>query len=156
MIELSRKQIHRLRSTFRQALGRSSSRRTIPITFEGTPQELRIRAVSDRVAIEHRVPGTFPAVAFAAPFEALAACEGRREDLVRFELADGQVSLHWTDANIPQTVRFPTVEPVALPEPPSEFATIERTFLTAMADACGDAYDAIRIMCERPPPIVVD
>ena len=24
----------------------------------------------------------------------------------------------------------------------------------AMAEACGDAYDAIRILCERPPPIV--
>ena len=136
MIELSRQQIHRLRSTFRQALGRSSSRRTIPITFEGTPQDLRIRAVSDRVAVEHRVPGSFPTVAFAIPFEALAACEGRREDLVRFELVDGQVTLHWTDANIPQTVRFPTVEPIALPEPPSEFAPIEQTFLAAMADAC--------------------
>ena len=136
MIELSRQQIHRIRSTFRQTVGRSSSRRTTPITFEGTPQELRIRAVSDRVAIEHRVPGRFPTVAFAVSFEALAACEGRREDPVRFELADGQVALHWTDANIPQTVRFPTVEPIALPEPPSEFAPIERTFLAAMADAC--------------------
>lgn len=136
MIELSRQQIHCLRATFRQALGRSSSRRTIPITFEGTPQELRIRAVADRVAIEHRVPGTFPTVAFAVPFEALAACEGRREDLVRIELTDGQVSLHWTDANIPQTVRIPAVEPVTLPEPRSELAPIERTFLAAMADAC--------------------
>ncbi len=136
MIELSRQQIHRIRSTFRQALGRSSSRRTIPITFEGTPQELRIRAMSDRVAIEHRVPGTFPTVAFAVPFEALAACEGRREDPVRFELADGQVALHWTDANIPQAVRIPAVEPVTLPEPPRELATIEGKFLAAMADAC--------------------
>ena len=136
MIELSRQQIHRIRSTFRQALGRSSSRRTIPITFEGTPQELRIRAISDRVAIEHRVPGSFPTVAFAIPVDALAACEGRREDLVLFEVADSQVTLHWTDANIPQTVRFPTVEPVALPEPPSELAPMERTFLAAMADAC--------------------
>lgn len=136
MIELSRQQIHRLRATFRQALGRSSSRRTIPITFEGTAQELRIRAMSDRLAIEHRVPGSFPIVAFAVPFEALAACEGRREDPVRFELADGQVTLHWTDANIPQTANFPTVVPVALPEPPRELAPIERTFLAAMADAC--------------------
>ncbi len=136
MIELSRQQIHRIRSTFRQALGRSSSRRTIPITFEGTQQELRIRAVADRVTIEHRVPGSFPTVAFAVPFEALAACEGRGEDLVRFELADNQVTLHWTDANIPQAVSFPTVEPVALPEPPSEFAPVERTFLAATVDAC--------------------
>ena len=136
MIELSRQQIHRIRLTFRQALGRSSSQRATLVTVEGTPQELRVRAVSDRLAIEHRVPGSFPTVSFAIPFEALAACEGRRDDLVRFDLADGQVTLHWTDANIPQAASFPTVEPVSLPEPPSELAPIERTFLAAMAEAC--------------------
>lgn len=136
MIELSRQQIHRIRSTFRQALGRSSSRRAMLVTVDGTPQELRVRAVSDRLAIEHRVPGSFPTVSFAIPFEALAACEGRREAPVRFTLADGQVTLNWTDANIPQAASFPAVEPVALPEPPSELTPIERTFLAAMADAC--------------------
>lgn len=106
------------------------------VTVEGTPQELRIRAVSDRVAIEHRVLGSFPTVSFAIPFATLAACEGRRDDLVRFDLADGQVTLHWTDANIPQAANFPTLEPVSLPESPTELAPIERMFLAAMAEAC--------------------
>lgn len=136
MIELSRQQIHRIRSTFRQALGRSSPRKAMLVTVDGTPQELRVRAVSDRLAIEHRVPGSFPPVSFAIPFEALAACEGRRETPVRFTLADGQVTLHWTDANIPQAASFLVVEPVALPEAPSELTPIERTFLAAMVEAC--------------------
>lgn len=136
MIELSRKQIQCVRSTLRQAVGRTSSRRTLFVTFQATHDALTIRASNENVAIEYRVPGNYEPACFAIPIEALAVCEGRQDDAVQFEQTTDLVTLRWFDANIPQSAQFATSEPVSMPELPATFATIDRQFLYAMADAC--------------------
>ena len=136
MIELSRKQIQSVRSTLRQAVGRTSSRRTPFVTFQTTPDAFTIRAANENVAIECRVPGNYKPACFAIPIEAIAACEGRQYDIVRFEQTADLITLRWFDANIPQSAQFATSEPISMPELPATFAAIGRQFVYAMADAC--------------------
>lgn len=136
VIELSRKQVHTIRSTIRKAMGVASTRRALTVTFQATADGLLIRALNDHVAIECRVPGNFGPSSFAVPFEALVKCEGRHDDTVRFENSDDQVTLNWSDAGIPQSAQYQSAEPVSMPESPPELAVIDRPFLNAMADAC--------------------
>ena len=145
MIELTRKQIQKVRATVRQALGLTSARRAPTITLEATSASLLIRSATDSVAVEYRVPGDYQQSRFAVPYEALAACEGRQEDLVRFEQAADQVTVNWSDAGIPQSVQYATSEPIAFPESTESLVAIDRQFLSAMTDACETTqYDSTR------------
>lgn len=136
MIELTRKQIQCIRKTLRQALAITSARRATVVTFEATSDALLIRAMTDTLAVEYQVPGNYQSSCFAIPFEALAACEGRQNDVVQFEEAADQVTLRWVDSNIPQSAQFPASEPVSMPERPGNLMAIDPQFLYAMADAC--------------------
>ncbi|MES2789241.1 MAG: hypothetical protein V4719_06435 [Planctomycetota bacterium] len=136
MIELSRQQVRSVRTTLRQSLGLTSARRPPVVTFQGTSDALLIRAINETTAVEHHVSGNYPAVSFALPYEALTACEGRQNDLVRFEQDGDLVTLHWSDAEIPQSAQFAVSEPSPMPEAPDNLVSINRQFLAAMADAC--------------------
>lgn len=135
MIELSRKQVHIVRSTLRHALGRTSTRRTHVVTFQAGPEALLIRAANDNLAIELRIPGSYPASCWAIPVEALAACEGRQQDVVQFKQTEDQVTVEWIDSNVPQSAQHRVSESIAMPDTPCDLAPVEREFLDAMADA---------------------
>ncbi len=139
VIELSRKQIHVVRSTVRQALGITSARRAPVVTFQASSDAVLIRAANDQVAVECRIPGPQRPTCFSLPYEALVTCEGRQADVVRIELADEQATLHWSDAGIPQSAQYATSEPVLMSAPSGEFTLIDPQFLPAMADACDTA-----------------
>ena len=59
MIDLTRKQIYFIRSTIRQTLGITSTRRAPNVTFRATPVGLLIQSFSDNIAVEHRIEGDF-------------------------------------------------------------------------------------------------
>lgn len=136
MIELTRRQILVLRSTIRQSLGLTGTRRsTCCITFQTTPEELTVSARHGELAITWRVPGQYQPDLFALPIEALAACEGRQNDVVRIEQSINMATLRWNDAGIPQSAEYTLVEPVAMPEVAENFVAVGHEFLTAMAEA---------------------
>lgn len=136
VIELNRKQVHLIRSTIRRAVGAASTRRALNVTFQGFVDRLLIRVLADHLAIEFRIVGTFAPCCFAIPFEALTKCQGDHDDAVHLVKTDDLVTLNWIDAGIPQSVQYETTEPISMPESPSELVTIDRQFLSAMADAC--------------------
>lgn len=142
MIDLSRKQIQVVRSTFRQALGRKSARRALAVTFHAGRDALLIRAANDDLVIEFRIPGNYPASCWAIPIDALSACEGRQDDAVRFEQNDDLVTVQWMDSNIPQSAQHRVSESVAMPDTPRDLTPVERQFLDAMADASATTDDA--------------
>jgi hypothetical protein len=139
VIELSRKQIHLIRSTIRQTLGITSNRHAPFVTFQVTSGALLIRAANERFAVECRVPGEHQPACFTVPYECLTACEGRQGDIVQFEQSEGLVRLRWFEAGIPQSVEYSTAEPVSMPEVPKDLAAIDPQFIRAMADACDTA-----------------
>lgn len=141
MIDITRKQVRIIRSTMRQVLGLTTARRAPVVTFQAGNDALLIRAMQDNIAVEFRVPGSYQTACFAIPFEALVACEGTKEDAVRIAQAGDLVNLSWLDANIPQSAQFATAEPISMPELPGHLAPVDRSFLQAMADACGTTDD---------------
>ncbi len=136
MIELTRRQMLVLRSTIRQALGLTGTRRsTCCVTFQTTTEELAISARHGEIALTWRVAGQYQPDSFALPLDALAECEGRQNDVVRIERTINVATLHWTDAGIPQRAEYALVEPVAIPQVAGDFATAGHDFLMAMAEA---------------------
>jgi hypothetical protein len=135
MIQLTRKQIRKLRTTIRQSLGITNARRAPTITFRTTPNELLIQAATDNVAIECSLPGDYQPQCFAIPYEALVASEGKQDDRVSFCQRDDKIVLEWSDAGIPQSAQFPVTDPVEMPDLPAAFTPNESRFLSAMADA---------------------
>lgn len=134
MIELTRKQIHFIRSTIRQALGITSARRAPNVTVRATPIGLLIQSASDNVAIEHRVEGDFQPEVVTLPYEALQACEGKRNDQVSIQRDGDTISVEWLDGGIPQTAQYSHVDPIEVPESPTELTGIDREFIQAMAE----------------------
>ncbi len=136
MIELTRRQMLVLRSTIRQSLGLTGTRRsTCCVTFQTTPEELTVSARHGELAIAWRVPGKYQPDSFALPIDALAACEGRQSDVVRIERSINVATLRWSDAGIPQSADYTLVEPTAMPEVAENFVAVGHEFLTAMAEA---------------------
>ncbi len=136
MIELTRQQLLVLRSTIRQALGLTGSRRaTCCVTFKTTSEELLISAQHGQIAMTWCVPGQYQPGCFALPMEALATCEGRQQDVVRIERSGEVATLRWHDAGIPQSAEYALVEPAVIPEAGAEFSDVGHEFLAAMAEA---------------------
>ncbi len=135
MIELTRKQIQQIRSTFRQALGITTARRAPDVTLRTTPDGLLIQSTTDTTAIEYRVEGDHPPEVITIPYEALKACEGRRDEPVRFTRNADSVTVEWTDAGIPQVRDYPTSDREDFPAEPKQLSPIDKSFIKAMADA---------------------
>ncbi len=136
MIELTRRQIHVLRTTIRQVLGLTKTRRsTCAITFHTTSEELLISARHGEIAVTCRVLGSYRSDSFTIPIDALVPCEGRQSDVVRIERSGDVVTFRWSDAGVPQAVEHPLVESFAMPDLTKDFAPVGHHFLAAMADA---------------------
>ncbi len=136
MIELTRRQISLLRSTIRQTLGLTKTRRsTCVITFHTIPTELLIFARHGEIAVTWRVPGLYRPDSFTIPIDALVTCEGRQSDLVRMERSGEVAALRWSDAGIPQAAECPLAEPADMPDVVRDLAPVGHDFLAAMADA---------------------
>ncbi|MEZ5941204.1 MAG: hypothetical protein R3C18_07420 [Planctomycetaceae bacterium] len=135
MIELTRKQIHFLRSTLRQGLGITSAKKAPHVTLRATPVGLLIQSTSGNIAIEHRIEGDFRPEAITLTYEALQACEGKQNDHVSIERDGDTITVQWLDGGIPQSAQVSHVEPVEIPVPPSELTVLDREFIPAMADA---------------------
>ena len=135
MIELTRKQIHFIRSTIRQGLGITSAKKAPSVTLRASPGGLLIQSTSDKIAIEYRVEGDFRPDVITLPYEALQACEGKQNDRVGIQQDGDTITVQWLDGRIPQSARYSHVEPVEVPAPPSELTVLDRAFIPAMAEA---------------------
>ncbi|MCA8994713.1 MAG: hypothetical protein KDA88_22235 [Planctomycetaceae bacterium] len=135
MIELTRKQIHFIRSTLRQTLGITSAKKAPSVTLRATPVGLLIQSASDTVAIEHRIEGDFRPEVITLPYEALQSCEGKQNDNVGIQRDGDTITVQWLDGGIPQSAQYSHVEPVEIPESPAEFTAIDRAFIPAMVEA---------------------
>lgn len=135
MIELTRKQIYFIRSTIRQALGITSARRAPSITFRATPVGVLIQSATEHVAIEHHIAGDYRPEVISLPYEALQACEGKRNDHVGICRDGDSVTVQWIDGGIPQTAQYDNGASIDASESRKEQAPIDRAFMQAMADA---------------------
>ena len=112
MISVSRSLIRRFRTLHRRArITRAPGLLSKQVILRSGADGLRIRAVSDQVALEYHQPGNMDADEIVVPAELLACCEGRTADLVSLELrGDGKVLASWIDQGIPQTVEYDAVQ----------------------------------------------
>jgi hypothetical protein len=112
LIALTRNLARKIRSIFRRALNVTPRGLTYPVTFQAGPEGLRVRAQSPDAAVEYYAPGVFPAEQITVPLEALADCEGRKDEPVELESADhDQVMIRWRDRTVPQLVQYAAEKP---------------------------------------------
>lgn len=104
MITITRSLARQLRDMLRRAnLAARSARSPAPVLFVASADELQIRAVNHVVAVEYSLPGGFEPEQIALSIEALAACEGKRDDPVTLEnVRGGKVCVRWEDHGLPQ------------------------------------------------------
>ena len=103
MIQVTRSLLRRLRSVFCKAgVSKPSAGSRQGILFQADSDGLRVRAMSDSVAVEYHEPGKLDAVEMWVPAQLLATAEGRSDDLVTLDLLDGRALATWTDGGIPQ------------------------------------------------------
>ena len=137
MIELTRKQIHLIRSTIRQALGITSARRAPIVTFRATPVGLLIQSFSDNIAVEHRIEGDFRPDVITLPYEALQACEGKRNDQVSIQEDGDTITVQWLDGGIRERSldRFRTLWNAHLQETLLPLDALDRSFPARVSSA---------------------
>ena len=102
MITLTRPLARQVRAVFRHALGTSPRGPFPAVLFRADQHGLTIRSKSGMAAIQHSVPGEYPADEILVPGELLADCEGRSDQVVSIERqADGDLIATWHDASVP-------------------------------------------------------
>jgi hypothetical protein len=140
LIALTRNLARKIRSIFRRALNVTPRGLTYPVTFQAGPDGLHVRAQSPEAAVEYHAPGVFPAEQISVPLEALADCEGRKDEPVELESAGNeQVILRWRDRTVPQLVQYEAAKPTdtaEFPRLPEQFAENPPGLVKALEDAC--------------------
>jgi hypothetical protein len=127
VITVTRLLVRQLRSVLRRAgITKPSRVSKNSILVRTGPDGLHVRAMSDQVAVEYHQPGPLPADEVLAPFELLAAAEGRGQEPVTLEPQGSRnVLASWNDHDIPQVIEFDT-GPLAdskFPTSPDSFET---------------------------------
>jgi hypothetical protein len=69
------------------------------------------------------------------------ACEGHNDDVVAIDNDGDSISLRCADAGSPQEYQVPACDPCVIPNPPSELASIDSQFVSAMAEAVATTDD---------------
>jgi hypothetical protein len=137
MITITRSLARQLRAVFRRAGIKPRDYLAPPISFHAGPNGLRIRAMTVDVAVEHHLPGEYPAEEFTVALELLDDCQGKRDDPVTLEARNKKkVVAGWRDGGIPQLVEYDS-EPAKKPFPelPKTFAAVDSAFWPALRDA---------------------
>lgn len=139
MIQIPRTTLRAMRRDIRQALDVTSTRQSPAVTLRVAREQLIIQATTDHVAFEFRRPYASSAdhsqVCITVPYDILRTCEGRTHETVTLEQRDDQILVQWLDRGIPKKLSVAAAEPVPMPTEPIAFHTMERRFLSAMADA---------------------
>jgi hypothetical protein len=123
MIQIPRSLARQLRVVLRKSVFHKASRAVPPpVIFRAGSTGLQIQAICPEVAVQYHQPGHLPEGTLVVPAEALAACEGRSQDLVTLELdvANGKVQVSWSDDVVPQTRSYDAVTPEDVPAFPGE------------------------------------
>jgi hypothetical protein len=140
LITLTRNLARKIRSIFRRALNVTPRGLTYPVTFQAGPDGLCVRAQSPDAAVEYYAPGVLPVEQITVPLEALADCEGRKDEPVELEAADNeQVVVRWRDRTVPQLVQYAAAEPLdaaKFPPLPAQLAENPPGLVKALEDAC--------------------
>ncbi len=144
MITITRKLAHTVRAVFRRALGVTTSARGPHVYFDATRDGILIRARHNDFAVERFVAGDFCQDSLAIPFQALADCEGRRDEPVTFERRDDNILVNWTDGHVPQLVTYDEPDREALanfPQVPAQLTENSPELLQALHNASETADD---------------
>jgi hypothetical protein len=137
MISITRCLARQVRAVFRRLVRRSLGPRPL-VSFEATRQRLRVRLHDSAIAAEYHLPGSHGDDVVVLPLEALAACEGSRDDVVTLEKDSAGVQIHWQDGGMPQVAVHALEDSPTLadfPRPPESMSPVEPGFLTALAEA---------------------
>jgi hypothetical protein len=140
-ITLTRRQARGLRGIFRRSVLGISHRGIIPplvLQAEGTGLRAHHR-YAKVLAVEHALPGAFPAgETIALPLDALTDFEGRSDSPVILEAAASDLTVaRWEDRGIPQSREY-TIPDLAMPELPGlpgSWVDMPGTLLDALAEA---------------------
>src|ERR1043165_3976346 len=112
MIAIPRTFAKQLRAVLRKAAPNGSVRTyKPPLSFHAENGVLRIRAHHEAVAVECRVPGTWPAESLTLPMSALDDFEKGRHEQIELE-AQGKESVQarWIDGGVPQVRDYPLID----------------------------------------------
>ena len=117
------------------------------VCFTAAADALIVRAKVADAAVECRIPGEYAAETLWLPFEFLADCGGKKDDLVHVEATGKRcVTAQWRDGSVPQIVRYDVPKPAAeFPVSPDSFAENPPGILQALVEA-GESTepDAVR------------
>jgi len=144
MIQITRNLARQVRGVVRRALNITPRGKSHPVMFQTGSQGLSILARSPDAVIEYRAGGEYPSEQIVVPFEALADCEGRKEEPVELEAqADGRILARWRDGGAPQCVAYDAAklaEAADWPPLPDSLAENPAMLLKALAEA-GETTD---------------
>jgi len=131
----------RFNNLIRRGLGKRICGHDLPVLVLSDADGLRIRARSDRAAIEFHLRAALDEEQIVVPLEALKACAGCRSEPVSVERAESnQVIVRWNDQGIPQVVTFDVPElKDEFPPLPDRMQGAGEGFLAAMRDAVDTA-----------------
>jgi hypothetical protein len=135
LITLSRKQVQKIRSVFRRGLGVTARSQAPAVVLAAAQESLSVRTQNGDVAIEHRTSGEFQPETLVIPFRALADCEGGRDHPVAFRQEGVHIIAEWSEAGIPQVVRFDPEEAPPFPAAPDRMESNPAGLMPALRAA---------------------
>jgi len=141
MITISRSLLRRLRIAFSRGLGITARQPGPAVDFQSDDQGIVIRVQNDQIAIAYREPGEHPPQQFSVPFDLLRRCEGTKNAPVSLAGTGETISASWTEAAMPQSAQFDTVEFGQFPSLPEQMVANPPNLLEALRDA-GETADA--------------
>jgi len=146
LLTITRYQAQRLRSVLRRAFG--NVRGASPMLgFIANAEGLTVKSMFGDVAVEWQgpsVPNPSPR-ALWLPFQFLADCEAKNDDLVTIEVDNTGVTAQWTDRGVPQLMRYNYAAPPdtkKFPTKPAKFVENPQELLeafTAATEICDPA-----------------
>jgi hypothetical protein len=135
LITLSRKQLQKIRSVFRRGLGITARSQAPPVLLTAAQDSLSVQIQNGDVALEHRTSGEFQPETLVIPFRALADCEGGRDHPVAFRQEGVHIIAEWSEAGIPQVVRFDPEEAPPFPAAPDRMESNPADLMPALRAA---------------------
>jgi hypothetical protein len=154
LISITRNLARQVRAVFRRALNLTPRGCSWPVTFQTSPDGLRVRSRSSDAAVEYHLPGDRTIEQIDLPFAFLADCEGRKDEPVQLSTSDnGRVIAQWRDGSVPQIVQYDPAAPVEtaeFPRMPEKLAANPSTILKALNDAVDSSdLDVVRFATDH-------
>lgn len=136
MIQVKGSTIQDFCTILRKGLGICNRRRGPVVHVSSDEKCLRIRAITDEIAIEWATAGNFLPEGFSAPLDLLREYRGSRTSNVDWKLDGEKIDSHWLDAGVHKSLTFQAIsQDSTFPETPVHWVENEGRLVAALSIA---------------------